>query len=254
MLLVRTFAVDLLGADPKCARGGENMQCRSAAKPSTERKKASVKKYLFILSIIGLQLVNFIVFYVYVNANSIMMAFQWRNPQGETYWTLHAFEFMFSQLTKEGSEMLLALRNTFIYFGLGLILLPVSFTTSYFMYKKIFGYRAFRILFFLPSVLSAVVWSTLYKNIIGVEGPIAEMIQHIYHLPQPPVLFDDSRYALGKTVAPENIEQNVWYTLEIDANVLGALTQSGTDVGLQIAANSETGGTFYLDNVRFVTA
>lgn len=130
-----------------------------------------------------------------------MMAFQWRNPQGETYWTLHAFEFMFSQLTKEGSEMLLALRNTFIYFGLGLILLPVSFTTSYFMYKKIFGYRAFRILFFLPSVLSAVVWSTLYKNIIGVEGPIAEIIQHIYHLPQPPVLLDDSRYALGAVLA-----------------------------------------------------
>lgn len=166
-------------------------------KMTIEQKKVAVKKYLFILSIIGIQLINFIIFYVYVNANSILMAFQWRKGSGEEYWTLHAFELMFSQFSNEGSEMLIAFRNTFIYFGLGLVMLPISFTTSYFMYKKIFGYRAFRILFFLPSVLSAVVWSTLYKNIIGVDGPIAALFQQINHLPEPPVFLADSRYALG---------------------------------------------------------
>lgn len=65
------------------------------------------------------------------------------------------------------------------------------------MYKKIFGYQAFRIIFFLPSVLSAVVWSMLYKQILGVNGPIAALIQNMQNLPEPPVLLADSKYALG---------------------------------------------------------
>ena len=169
-------------------------------KMSVEQKKSAVKKYLFILSIVGLQLINFIIFYVYVNANSILMAFQWRNGDGELYWTLHAFELMFRQFTAQGGEMAIALRNTFIYFAVSLVLLPISFTTSYFMYKKIFGYRVFRIVFFLPSVLSAVVWSTLYKNIIGVDGPIAALIQTLNNLPNPPELLGDSKYALGAVI------------------------------------------------------
>ncbi len=169
---------------------------QNAAKTSAEQKKAAVKKYLFIFSIIGIQLINFAIFYIYVNANSILMAFKWSNSGGE-YWTLHAFEVMFSQFSNSGSEILIALRNTFIYFGLGVVMLPISFTTSYFMYKKIFGYQAFRIIFFLPSVLSAVVWSMLYKQILGVNGPIAALIQNMQNLPEPPVLLADSKYALG---------------------------------------------------------
>ena len=160
------------------------------------RRANTVKKNLFVLSIVGLQLINFLIFYIFVNANSLVMAFQWRTPDGELYWSLHAFELMFSQFAVQGGEIAIALRNTFVYFGLNIILLPISFTTSYFMYKKIWGHQAFRILFFLPTVLSAVVWALLYQNIIGVKGPIAAIYQQIHHLAEPPSFLGDSQYAL----------------------------------------------------------
>lgn len=160
------------------------------------RRLNTVKMYAFLISIIGFQLLNFIVFYVIVNANSLVMAFQWREPDGSLTWTFHSFEVMFSQFASGASEIRIALRNTFIYFGFGFIMLPISFTTSYFMYKKIWGHQAFRILFFLPSVLSGVVWSMIYKNIVVVNGPIAALYQQIHGLAEPPVFLADSRYAL----------------------------------------------------------
>lgn len=178
-------------------RGGKDMtSSRTMDEGKRTRRLNTVKMYAFLISIIGFQLVNFVVFYVIVNANSLMMAFQWRETDGSLTWTLHSFEVMFSQFASGASEIRIALRNTFIYFGFGFIMLPISFTTSYFMYKKIWGHQAFRILFFLPSVLSGVVWSMIYKNIVGVNGPIAALYQQIHGLPEPPVFLADSKYAL----------------------------------------------------------
>lgn len=173
----------------------------AVGKSRLESRANSVKKYIFIISIIGIQLINFGIFYIYVNANSLVMAFQWRNPDGDLYWSLHAFQLMFSQFSSAESEIGIALKNTLIYFCANLVLLPISFTTSYFMYKKILGHQVFRILFFLPSILSAVIWSLLYQNIIGVKGPIAQLYQVLHGLPEPPSFLGDSQYALGAVIA-----------------------------------------------------
>ncbi len=50
------------------------------------------------------------------------------------------------------------------------------------------------------------------------------------------------------------IASGVWYTVEIDIAALGELTSGGVDCGLQMAANSDSGGTFYIDSIRFEAA
>lgn len=50
------------------------------------------------------------------------------------------------------------------------------------------------------------------------------------------------------------IASGVWYTVEIDIAALGELTSGGVDCGLQMAANSNSGGTFYIDSIRFEAA
>lgn len=157
----------------------------------------TAKKYGFLISILGLQLLNFVIFYIVQNASALVMAFQWKKPvTGETYWTLHAFKLMFEKFSTGGNEMLIALRNTFIYFGFSLIMIPIGFATSYFMYKKIWGYKVWRILFFLPSILSSVVWSMIYKQIVGVHGPIAPLVQQIHGLAEVPELLKSTSFAL----------------------------------------------------------
>ena len=55
-----------------------------------------------------------------------------------------------------------------------LCILPLTYFFAYFIYKKIWGHKFFRILFYMPSILSAVTMTTIYKNILGGYGPIDE--------------------------------------------------------------------------------
>ena len=80
-------------------------------------------------------------------------------------------------------------------------MLPVSFLTSYFMYKKIFLHGVFKIVFFLPSILSAVVWSSIFKLVLEPTGPIARFIQFINHEENPVVLLGEYKYALATVMA-----------------------------------------------------
>jgi ABC-type sugar transport system permease subunit len=159
------------------------------------RRMQSIKKYLFIFSIIGVQLIFFCIFYIAVNTNAILLAFQNTKIGGEIVFTLDNFRLFFENFNKI-SDIGIALRNTMIYFLFGWFMLPISFTVSYFLYKKVWGYKLFRILFFFPTVLSAVVWSNIYINIVGIEGPIAALYQKIYNLQFPPHFLGDKQFAL----------------------------------------------------------
>ena len=178
-------------------------------KSANELKRIrQIRKYLFIFSIIGIQLINFIVFYVIQNGNSILMAFQLKR-RGVPYWTLDNFKRVYAQFFGAGansSELMLALKNTLKFFLLNLILLPIAFCTSYFLYKKVFGYRALQIIFFIPGLISSVVWSMLYKELVGINGPVAHFLQWVTSSEEPFLLLTDSRYAL-KTV----MGYSVWF-------------------------------------------
>ncbi len=162
-----------------------------------DKRWGIIKERGFILSMIIVQMVIFAIFYVYKNFSSIMMAFQLRDVSGETVWTFKNFADIWKDVTSAyNGELLLSTVNTFKFFILGQVMFPIAFMTSYFMYKKVPGYKAFRLLFFIPSILSGVVWSTLYKNIIGMNGPIAALWQDIAGLSKPPIFLTDHRYAL----------------------------------------------------------
>ena len=55
-------------------------------------------------------------------------------------------------------------------------------------------HRYLQIVFFLPSIISAMVMVTLFKNIMN--GPVAEIWATIFGLQNQPLFFDSTRYAL----------------------------------------------------------
>ncbi len=185
----------------------------------SDKKKNRIKEYLFIYSAIIIQLTVFAVFYVYVNINSVKMAFQ-VTIQGKTIWTLENFKDFFKSFTTvlEGENMWIATKNTFIFFIIHQLLFPIAFVNSYFLYKKIPGHKVYRIAFFIPSVLSSVVWSALYKDIVGTNGPIAILIQKMNGLNAPPRLLGDPKYALTFVAL-----YSVWFGL-----ISGFVLYSGT--------------------------
>lgn len=138
-------------------------------------------KTFFILSMITLPVIGFAIFYVAVNINSILMAFQrfdgYENGQAMYSWTFEHFTHLMRSLSTGGNQLRIALRNTLLFFGNEIILmLPATFFISYFLFKRITGYKVFRVLFYLPNILSAMIMVVAYKNIIAVEGPISNII------------------------------------------------------------------------------
>jgi len=172
-----------------------DIKTQNKTKFFTPIRRKRLKTHAFVYSLIFAQLVIFCIFYIGVNANSIIMAFQKQTPAGVNVWTMENFVRFWSGLQR-GGEILIALRNTLIFFLFGYVMIPIGFATTYFFFKKIWGYRVFRIVFFLPSVISAVVWTTIYREMIGPDGPVAKIHMALAGLSQPEIYLADTRYAL----------------------------------------------------------
>ncbi len=180
----------------------------------TDKKKNILKERVFVYGIIAIPIITFLIFYIGVNGRSILMAFQLRNTDhatGEqtTYWTLDNFVNIWNDLSSgDQGDLLLATRNTFIFFLLGQVCFPLAFVTSYFLWKKVPLSGVYRLLFFIPSILSSVVWSNIYKEMIGAHGPIAQLHQAITGATEPYTYLTDNRYALTAVIG-----YSLWFSL-----------------------------------------
>ena len=131
----------------------------------------------FILIMLAIPLLNLIVFYFCVNINSILLAFQ-ENIGGKQSFSLYNFQRLFKEFATSGSIVTQALKNTMIFFTLGFVIItPLSLIFSYFLFKKVIGYKIFRFVFFLPSIISATVLTSLYKQLILPDGVVSQLIK-----------------------------------------------------------------------------
>ena len=132
-----------------------------------------LKDTIFVYLLIALPLIEFFTIYVYTNVDSFFLAFK-RN--GEFAGWVN-FEMLWNEVRAPGSELLIAIRNTFIYFGANLVLFVWSIFLSYFFYKKIAAYKAFRFILYMPAIISPVVFVSLFQNITNPNGAIESIIK-----------------------------------------------------------------------------
>lgn len=111
---------------------------------------------------------------VYINVDSFFLAFQ----RGGKFAGLENFKMLWDEVRADNSTILVAIKNTFIYFGAGLILFVWSIFLSYFFYKKILAYKFFRFVLYMPAIISPVVFVALFKNLTSVNGAIALIIKN----------------------------------------------------------------------------
>lgn len=152
-----------------------------------------LKKAGFILSFVILPTITFLLFYVYVNFDAFLMSFQ-RTVNGTKHFTLDNFRDVFSNLFPLSGEMKEAFSNTFKTFGVNMLMFVIGVFVSFFLYKKIFLYKAFRVIFYLPSILSTVVLCAIFYNLLE-TNEARELVQKLFKLSDPPRIFSDSRFA-----------------------------------------------------------
>lgn len=150
----------------------------------SEKKKAVIKHYAFVASILIIPAISFFVFYVYVNANSFVLAFQRVNEFGkmefaglENFKTLFdsfkPSDNIFSDELRAGVCILNSLKMWWINF---LISMPLYLIFSYYIFKKFSGGGAFRIISMLPSIVSTFVYALVYKKFVDNPGPLVEIM------------------------------------------------------------------------------
>lgn len=144
------------------------------SKLADSKKGFTVQKYIFLAVILAGPILNWVLFWLVVNVQSIALAFQ-DSATGEfTWWN---FEYFWQQLTYEDGELGLAVINTLKYFLSNLIIIiPLSMVMAFFLYKKIAGYRAFSIIFYLPAIISSVAMVQVFTSILSPSGPIAGLM------------------------------------------------------------------------------
>jgi ABC-type sugar transport system permease subunit len=140
---------------------------------SKAKRLEILKTNLFVYSLLILPLIHFVVFYVFTNLRSFIMPFM---EEGTGAWGFGNFKAIFGSL-KDGasSDLFQSLKNTLIYFAAGFLMICATFVLAYFIYKKILGYKIFRVIFTLPMIVSGVVLVALYKNLLSAGGPLEKV-------------------------------------------------------------------------------
>ena len=146
----------------------------TVTKKRTMGQAKKLKDTIFVYCLIALPLIEFFTIYVYINVDSFFLAFQ----RGGEFAGLENFKMLWDEVRADNSTILVAIKNTFIYFGAGLILFVWSIFLSYFFYKKILAYKFFRFVLYMPAIISPVVFVALFKNLTSVNGAIALIIKN----------------------------------------------------------------------------
>lgn len=121
---------------------------------------------LFYYLMLILPIAQFLVFYIGVNFNNILLAFKsYDKVTGATSFNyLNNFKMIFD-IYKSQEVLKVSIRNSFIYFAINLLItVPLTLLFAYYIFKKFRYAGFFKVMIFLPSIISAMVLVVFFKN------------------------------------------------------------------------------------------
>ncbi|HIZ03902.1 MAG TPA: sugar ABC transporter permease, partial [Candidatus Borkfalkia avistercoris] len=166
----------------------------------TEKRKRGLTpskrgQTLFLTVMLIVPIVQWAIFWLYVNIQTILLGFQTRIGE----WTLSNFRQLFYELGTAGSNINTAVLNTLRYFATNVcVIMVLALIISYFMFRQIKGARVFRIIFYLPAIISTVAMTTVFENFIAPTGPVGYIFESLGR--EAPELLADSSTATNTII------------------------------------------------------
>ena len=157
--------------------GGISPVTRVTAK---RMKKWDASKIFFVVSLMIIPVISFLVFTVYINFNTIVMSFQHRNQKGFYVFNVNPLQNyidFFRDVSRPHSNFLHIIENSLMYFLVNdIVIVPLSVVLCYFLYKKVFLHQVFRVVFYLPCIVSMVVmvmvYTFMFDSSFGIVDPL----------------------------------------------------------------------------------
>ncbi len=132
--------------------GGEKKN--GPTKPRNKKAGQTVFLFFFML----FPVLQFLVFYVGVNVNSIKLAFVKYEGNKASFAAFDNFDRVLKAIFVNG-DLRLAVKNSTIQFLTGLLIgMPVQIAVAYVLFKKVPLAGAYKVLLFMPNILSSLVF------------------------------------------------------------------------------------------------
>lgn len=156
-------------------RAGESFAAQSGGLPPVPKKKhkmlATTKKaHIFCICVLAFMLVQWCIFFLYGNLNSVLLAFEYFDPSTQTQ-VFYSSKDIFTNFTTFLGDLFSSSRplgryfvTGMIYHLTGLVCLPVSLIFAFIIYKKLPVSGVMKVILFVPSIVSSMVIALLFKT------------------------------------------------------------------------------------------
>ena len=166
------------------------------------------ERIIFIFCMLIIPIIFFCVFNIGVKLNSILLSLKEYDSGVYRFAGFTNFRRVFYNIFHD-AEVIYSFKNSFIFYLVGLfITLPVSIFTTYLIYKKIPGSEFFKVMAFLPQMLSTIIMTLMYKYFVD---KIIPLYCEWRNLNVPNVFFDETKLGVM-------LFYNIWVNL--GANII----------------------------------
>lgn len=137
---------------------------------------------VFVIVMLAYSVLHFLVMWVGVNFNSILLSFKQFNRNGTYSWLsgehlFDNFQMIFTNIGKDVDNYRSMLFSSLAFFVVScFVTLPISLFFSYFIFKKILANGFFKVIFFLPSIIPLIILTTIYAITVGNNGPVGQIL------------------------------------------------------------------------------
>lgn len=144
-------------------------------------KKGKKQKIIFYSLLMFFPMVQFLIMYVGVNLDLILMAFrEYSFIDGYSWVGFANINTVIDDVINNGL-VIVSIKNSLIYFGMQIpfnIVLSILF--SFYIFKKYFGDKFFRVMLFMPTIISSVVMVLLFKYFA--ESAVPSIVNKIFNI------------------------------------------------------------------------
>ncbi|MBR1968347.1 MAG: sugar ABC transporter permease [Clostridia bacterium] len=147
---------------------------------SQVKRKKSKKDTIFIILMLAYPIVHMLFFTFYMNISNFTMSLYRYDGDKAIYVGLYNYINVYEDIFVDGGNIFASFLNSLSLFPPKFfIILPLSVLFSYFLYKKVWGYKTFRVIFFMPSIISMVTLVMAFKGMFADFGPVTMLVKSL---------------------------------------------------------------------------
>lgn len=145
---------------PDTANGLNDWVLIMKSKTLSKRRRSQLRFYFLV---IALPMVQFVIFYIGVNFNSILLAFKGYDiNKGYYFIGFDNFKQVFHDL-KNVPYLFSSIKNSLVLYFVNLLAMALSLLFSFYIYKRRTLGTFFKIILFLPNIISVLILAVMYK-------------------------------------------------------------------------------------------